>query len=278
VLAVALGGTGCAEDSAQEQAPVVLGMTDSLAPIYDTQQLTLYEVQVPVPFPVKAPSSQEESSLGGADAPYPHKPYLLDTDESIEVRFTISNLDTAEHSVYLCLDPWNEFVRYRPGVAYVNDEETLPNPSGFYKSFTVAPMSRVQGTVTTDDTTALAIGLATAMNIIDEPLPASYMGYSTTTLVDNVFSLQNRPLTNDTLVSQFIPGAIAGLTGFDLGLQSTSPENISVEILVDITDLNGDRIIQPGQGGKTIGIPKTILSPVPASQGGTGSGSADAGN
>jgi hypothetical protein len=96
--------------------------------------------------------------------------------------------------------------------------------------------------------------------------------------VDNVFSLQNRPLTNDTLVSQFIPGAIAGLTGFDLGLQSTSPENISVEILVDITDLNGDRIIQPGQGGKTIGIPKTILSPVPASQGGTGSGSADAGN
>jgi hypothetical protein len=261
---------GCESSGAnQVSQPIVLGMTDSVTPIFNTQQLTLYEVQVPVPLPVRMPTSQEESGLGGADPPYPHQPYLLDTDESLEVRFTISNLDNEQHAVYLLLDPWNEFVRYRPGVTFLNDEETLPNPSGFQKAFLVDGMSRVEGTVTTDDTTAMAIALATAMDILSQP--ANPMAtYSPTTLVDNAFDLQNRPISNDPLVSPYIPSTIAGLTGFDLGLQSDSAENISIEIVYDVMDLNGNRLIPQGQSGTPIGIPTTILSPEVA---GTGSGS-----
>jgi hypothetical protein len=250
----------------QVTAPIVLGMTDQLTPIINTQQLTLYEVQLPVPLPVRKPTSQEESSLGGAVGPYPHQPFLLDTDESLEVRFTISNLDTERHAVYLLLDPWNEFVRYRPGVTMLNDEETLPNPSGYQNSFLIDPMSRVEGTITTDDTTALALGLATAMQILS--LPVDPMApYPPVTLVDHVFDPQNRPLSNDPLVSQYIPSVIAGLTGFDLGLRADAAENVSVEIVVDITDLNGNRLVPQGQSGATIGVPKKILSPAPTAPG-----------
>jgi hypothetical protein len=261
---------GCESAGAdQVSQPIVLGMSDSVAPIYNTQQLTLYEVQVPVSLPVRQPTSQEESSLGGADPPYPHQPYLLDTDESLEIRFTISNLDSEQHAVYLLLDPWNEFVRYRPGVTFLNDEETLPNPSGFQKAFLVDAMSRVEGTVTTDDTTALAIALATAMAILSQPADPNAT-YSNTTLVDHAFDLQNRPISNDPLVSSYIPSTIAGLTGFDLGLQTDAAENVSIEIIYDIVDLNGNRLIPQGQSGTQIGIPTTILSPEMTM--GTGSG------
>jgi hypothetical protein len=238
-------------------------MTDQLTPIIMTQQLTLYEVQVPVPLPVRKPTSQEESSLGGAVGPYPHQPFILDSDESLEIHFTISNLDTDRHAVYLLADPWNEFVRYRPGVTTLNAEETLPNPSGYQKAFLIDPMSRVEGTITTDDTTALAVGLATAMQILSMPVDPMAT-YSAVTLVDHTFDPQNRPLANDPLVSQYIPSTIAGLTGFDLGLRADSAENVSVEIVVDITDLNGNRLVPQGQAGATIGVPRKILSPVAA--------------
>ncbi len=265
---LAASAIGCENGGAdQVTPPIVLGMTDQLTPVYMSQQLTLYEVQVPVPLPVRQPTAAEQSALGGAVGPYPHQPFLLSSDESLEVHFTISNLDTERHSINLLLDPWNEFVRYRPGVSMINDEETLPNPSGFEKPFLIDPMSRVQGTVTTDDTTALAIGLATAMQILSTPADPM-AAYSQATLVDHAFNLQNRPISNDPLVSSYIPSVIAGLTGFDLGLETESPENVSIEIQVDITDLNGNRLIPQGQSGATMGIPTTILSPVPAAPGG----------
>ena len=269
----------------QVTSPIVLGMTDQLTPIIMTQQLTMYEVQVPVPLPVRKPTSQEESSLGGAVAPYPHQPFLLDSDESLEIHFTISNLDTDRHAVYLLpdrpvrlisavnriykasglndLEQLENAPEYRPGVTVVDNETPLPNPSGYQKSFLIDPMSRVEGTITTDDTTALAVGLATAMQILSLPVDPM-AAYPVVTLVDHTFAPQNRPLSNDPLVSQYIPSTIAGLTGFDLGLRADTAENVSVEIVVDITDLNGNRLVPQGQTGATIGVPRTILSPAAA--------------
>jgi len=260
-LAAVVGA--CNNGADQVTAPIVLGMTSNVTPIYSSQQLTLYEVQVPVKLPVRKPTSQEEQALNGAEAPYPHKPFLLSSDYSLEIRFTISNLDTERHAVYLLIDPWNEFVRYHPGVSAFGDEETLPNTSGYQNSFLIDGMSRVEGTITTDDTTALALGLATVMKIASLPVDPM-AAYDTTTLMDNTFDLQNRPLANDPLIAPYIPSVIAGLTGFDLGLRTDTAENVSVEIVVDITDLNGNHLIPQGQSGTTIGIPSKILSPAAA--------------
>jgi hypothetical protein len=261
VVLGALMGLGCNSGGAnQSSTPIVLGMTDSVTPVYNTAQLTLYEVQVPVPLPVEKPTAQQEAALGGPVAPYPHEPFLLNSDISLEVHYTITNLDSQRHSVYLLLDPWNEFVRYKPGVQYVSDDETLPNLSGYENSILIDGDSRVQGTVTTDDTIAMAIGLAAAMDVMSQPANAMAT-YSQATLIDHIFNIQNRPISNDPLVSQYVPSVIAGLTGFDLGLRSDSPENIAIEIIVDITDLSGDRLVPQGQTESLIGLPPAVLTP-----------------
>src|SRR5262249_3661724 len=82
-----------------------------IAPAYSDQQLTMYEVQIPVQLPIRHPTDTERQALGEAE-PYPRAPFLLAGDERVEVRFTLSNLDAKQHVVELLLDPWNEFVRH----------------------------------------------------------------------------------------------------------------------------------------------------------------------
>ena len=261
LVALAGAAAGCANtDSNEVTQPVVLGMTNTVTPVYSDQQLTLYQVQVAVPLPVRKPTAQDRMAEGPAVAPYKHGPFLLASDIRLEIHYTISNLDTERHPVYILIDPWNEFDRYHPGVQQVNDEETLPNLSGFQKAFLIDGMQRVEGDLTSDDTTALAIGLATAMNIAVNP-PGPMADFDEATLFNHTFDLQNRPLQMDPLVGKYVPTVIAGLTGFDLGLRTDAPENVAIEILIDITDLNGNRLIPPGQSGATIGVPATLLSP-----------------
>ncbi len=262
-LALVLAGAAAAcanTDTNQTTPPVVLGMSSAVTPVYMDKQLTLYEVQVPVPLPVRQPTGAERSALGGAEDPYPNHPFLLNSDERLEVHFTISNLDDQRHAVYLLLDPWNEFVRYMPGVQIVSDEQTTPNSSGYQKPFLIDGKSRVQGTVTADDTTALAIGLATAMEIMSKPADPM-AAYGQGTLLNHIWDPQNRPIQSDLLLKSYVPSVVAGLTGFDLGLRTDSAVNVAVEIQLDITDLNGNRLIPPGQAGTPIGLPPMTLSP-----------------
>jgi hypothetical protein len=268
-LALMVALAACANtDANQTTPPVVLGMGSSVTPVYQDPQLTLYEVQVPVPLPVRKPTDAELSGLGGAVGPYPSHPFILASDESVEVHYTITNLDDQRHAVYLLLDPWNEFVRYRPGVQVVNDEKTVPNQSGIQNPILVDGKTRVEGTITTDDATALAIGLATCMAVnqantmmmMTMPM-GMMMGMGAGTLMNHAFDPQNRPIQNDLLLKQYVPTVIAGLTGFDLGLRTTEAMNVAVEIQVDVTDNQGDRIVPAGQPGEKIGLPPMVLSP-----------------
>jgi hypothetical protein len=255
----------CTTGDAQETPPIVLGMTDQIAPSYSDQELTLYEVQTPVELPVRKPNDQERQALQGLgdQPPYPRAPFLLVDDTRVEIRFTLSNLDDQEHTIELLLDPWNEFVRYRPGIQVVSDEETVPNFSGYDKFFVLPGKSRTQGTITSDDMRELAIDLATVQNILAQPVdPMAAM--SPTMLVNRAFNLQNRSNDGDPLLTPLIPKVIAGVTGFDLGLRGYAAGNVAVEITIDVTDVNGNRVIEPGNSDPSItpmGIPHTILSP-----------------
>lgn len=249
--------SSCVSGDAQVGTPVVLGMTNTIAPFYQDEQLTLYEVQIPVRFPVRRMLDGERTT--GTVEPYPRAPFLLASDERVEVHFTLSNLDDQPHNVEIVFDPWNEFVRYRPGVTQVSDEESVPNFSGWQKLMVVPAKSRIVGTLTPDDIQEMAIDLATVQAILAKPAGPND---NPTGMVNRAFNIQNRSNNGDLLLTPLLPKVIAGLTGFDLGLRTMEPANVAVEIIVDVTDLNGNRILAPGaKDSDKIPMPATVLSP-----------------
>ena len=292
-IAAILAAAACSQSSnTQTTAPLDLGMTSTMTPYYMDENITIYESETPVPLPVKKPSASDLSSLGPTPAgtPYPHAPYLLASDESLEVHYTISNLDTAQHAVWLCIDPWNEFVRWDPGVTVVDDEDTQPN-YGYDLVFLVPGLSRVDGTITSDDMQEIAIKLASVENLLASPQAVmgdggmlteggltadggaapddpnaddNENGYDATGIANNIMNPQNRSNGGDPIYTPWIPPVIAGLTGFDLGLRTFEQANVAVEITIDITDVNGNRFVPNDSTQAQLGLPPTTLSPAGA--------------
>jgi hypothetical protein len=278
----------CSNGSAdQVTGPIALGMSSAVMPSYSDGNITLYDVYAPVPFPVRHPTPAESSALGPTPkaTAYRHAPFLLASDESVEVHYVISNLEDTTESVWLLVDPWNEFVRWKPGVTVVSDEETDPN-FGYDQEFSIPPKSRIEGTLIPDDLQEMAIKLASVEYFLASPTAmqaespdAGDNSLDPTQVCDNIFNPQNRSNSGDPIFAPWIPPVIAGLTGFDLGLRvqdtadsaptTVGPEggsaapNIAIEITVDVQDLSGsrDRFVAQGTGGRLIGIPSTILSP-----------------
>lgn len=254
----------------QTTSPVVLGMTSAMAAYYTDQNTTIYESQRPVPLPVRKPSSMETSGAPPKGTPYGHAPYLLASDENVEVHYVITNVDPVMHSVWLLIDPWNEFVRWRPGVTVVSDEVTVPN-NGYNLAFAIAPKSRVIGTITADDFLEIATKLASTQNLLASSFAKTmavdggdpnYTGPTANELCNNIFDSLNRSNSGDLLYMPWIPPVIAGVTGFDLGLRTYEKANVAVEITIDIVDENGNRFVDPDSTSDSmIGVPHRTLSP-----------------
>ncbi len=258
VMTICAAVGACANsDANQVTSPVVLGMTTQLAPVYDDGEMQLYQVQLPVELPVRRWEDVEVQGLPRTD-PYPRTPFLKASDVRLEIRYTLTNLDDQPRTILLMLDPWNEFVRYKPGLV-VAEEMSLPNRSGLERRMRLEPKARVVGVLTNDDMTELATDLATAQNVLRSPPQdpnANVAG-----IMNRVFDFQNRSNVSDPIVSPFIPEVIAGLSGFDLGLRMEEQGTVAVEIVIDITDLNGNRVIPAGRTGTRIGMPGRIISP-----------------
>src|SRR5678815_3503634 len=110
--------------------------TDTTPPYYDVGETTLYEVQTPVQMPMRAPNASEQAQLGPAPTYLASfgaqsAPWIKADDVQTTIRFTITNLDDTKHAFELLIDPWNPYVKYKPGIEIVSDEETLPDLSGF---------------------------------------------------------------------------------------------------------------------------------------------------
>jgi hypothetical protein len=290
VVAVA----ACSQSSNdQTTAPFDLGMTSTMAAYYSDEELTIYEAQAPVPLPVRAPTASDMSSLGPTPAgtPYPHAPYLTADDESLEVHYTITNIDSTDHTVWMLVDPWNEFVRWNPGVSIVSDEETTPN-YGYDVAFLVPALSRIDGDLTPDDMHEIAIKLASVENLLaspqamavdnpdagggvagddggvnaDDPNAASSAStsFDPTAIANNIMNPQNRSNGGDPIYTPWIPPVIAGLTGFDLGIRTYEQANVAIEITITIQDLNGNRFVPANSTQAQIGLPPQTLSPAGA--------------
>jgi hypothetical protein len=269
----------CTDASAdQVTRPVALGMTSTTAPFYDDGQTMLFQVQVPVPLPVRAMTAGDVQAVGAAPAgtPYPRGVFLRAEDESVEIHFTLSNVDAASHNVWLLIDPWNEFVRWRPGLT-VTEEEATPN-FGYDLYFTVPGKQRVDGTITSDDVHEIAIKLASAEQLLASPqaqaqiqaqaqMQMTVSTFDGTAIANNIFNPQNRSnsVPPDLLYTPWIPPVIGGVTGFDLGLRTGEPANVAVEITMEVQDLRGDHFVQQDSNAAEMGMPPQTLSP-PAAQ------------
>lgn len=245
------------EGDTQVIPPVVLGMTETTPPAYDDGQTQIFETYLPVPLPLRRPTDEERPR--GDAAPYPRPPFHVAGDTRITARFTLSNLEDKQRIVELLIDPWNEFVRYSPGIVVGNDSAT-PNFSGIDRFFVIPPLGRIEGIITPDDVVELATDLGTAM-ALDKRQVDPMSAFAGPALFNRAFNTQNRSSQPDPLLAPFIPKLVAGLVGFDLGLRTAEPAKIAIEVVLDVEDLNGDRVIPAGDDARRVGRPGTALVP-----------------
>ncbi|MBV9946378.1 MAG: hypothetical protein JOZ69_05995, partial [Myxococcales bacterium] len=67
VLALSVAVAGCSPGAAdQVTAPVVLGMTASMMPTYSDGNVSLYQVQIAVPLPVRKMTGSDVRAAGAA--------------------------------------------------------------------------------------------------------------------------------------------------------------------------------------------------------------------
>ncbi len=267
-LGVALAGCGEEEETRTLQ-PQVLGMTSQIGSIYDDGEMTLYEVKMPVAFPIKAPTQAEQASLNANPvAPYPAKPWVTTDDVKVQISWTLTNLDPDTHAVELLIDPWNEFGRYWPGLALVDADngEFQPNLSGIdilmeLPGTASGRSSRRRGTFTFQDMNELAIDFATVMNIIaTAPPPDPNAEYDqTVTLANHAFAVENKSY-NDLLVKGYIPNVVPALIGIDAGLRTREPANIALEIVVEVVDLGSERVIKRDEKDAVIPEPTNFIT------------------
>jgi len=255
VFVTAIGVAACesSTDATGIIAPVDVGMTSTVSPYYTDGNLTLYWEQRPVSLPIRKGTGKEK-----VVSPYPASPYVLSSDYELEVNYTVSNLDNQGHTAWITVDPWNQFVQYDPGITIVSDDETEPNLTGLETPVVLNPMSRIQGTFTSDDMSDLATKLAIAMAIMKTPVNPMAT-FSQATLLNHDFDTQYRTNDGDPLMSPFIPSVIAGLTGFNIGIESYEPMNVAIEITMQIIDNSNGKLIPPGESGTPVGPPSTLL-------------------
>jgi hypothetical protein len=265
----ASGLVGCASSKEQQVLPpVVLGMTETTPPAFDDGQTKIYQVTEEVRLPLREPLSGERPE--GKVDPYPRAPFHVVRDTRITVRWTLSNLEDKQNIVELLFDPWNEFVRYSPGVN-AGGEEALPNFSGNQRFVILPPLGRVEGILTPDDVLELATDLATCMALDKQKPPAGSAPdpnnpASGPALFNRAMNTENRStVTFDPVLAKYIPPVVAGLTGFDVGLRSAGPVRVAVELVIDVEDLQGNRVVPSGAGLDTVAPPRTRLVP-PAPQ------------
>jgi hypothetical protein len=243
-LGVFLLGAGltnaCGSDvDKQTYFPVALGMVSGDPPLYGDGETEIYQVRRPVSLPIVLPTDAERAALAAvAVPPYGRTPWITKKDIRVQISWTISNLEKRAHNVEILIDPWNEFVRYVPGVS-VGEEETVPDLSGIDLLIRVEGMSRKTGTFTFDDMDELATDLATVQTIIATSPPDAT---GVNGLVNHAFEIHNRSSDNDRLIQAFIPSTVAGLVGFDLGLRAHESATVAIEILVEATDSVGNRL------------------------------------
>lgn len=269
-LVLVLGSLGlcaCTDDDSRRLDPVSVAMIgdESFAPIYDDNELTIYETKTSLMLPIVAPSAAQLERLGSdASDPFERLPWVSRNDVSVQVTWTLSNLDAGSHNVWVMLDPWNEFGRYEPAV-HVEDDTAVRDFSGIDMLFALPGLDddaepRIVGTLTFDDMDELAVDFATVFKILNDaaPVDAEEEEDPRSTLINHAFNVRDRSHRSP-LLDPYRPSVVPGLVGFDFGLRTSEPANVALEIVVELRD-EGDRVARRGESVPLLEPPEAIIS------------------
>lgn len=259
----------CGEGETRRLQPVSVGLAETVPPIYDDGELTIYEAKTRLMLPIIAPSDAQLARLSTEPSdPFERQPWVTHDDIGVQVTWTLSNLDATDRSVWVMIDPYNEFGRYEPAIV-VTDDEAVRDLSGIDMLFLLpgteseaasAADPRIVGTFSFDDMDELALDFATVFKIIEDAAPTDEVEDDPrSTLVNYAFNVRNRSY-NSPLLARYRPAAVPGLVGFDFGLRTDEPANVALEIVVEIRDRRGDRVAERGQTVRLIDPPDAVIS------------------
>ena len=269
ITVCAAAGAGCEAGQTRRLSPVSVALSESVPPIYDDGELTIYEAKSALSLPIIAPGEAAYEQLWAQPSdPFERRPWVTSDDVEVQVNWTLSNLDEAAHAVWVMIDPHNEFGRYEPALT-VTDDEAVRDLSGIDMLFLVPGVSaapgaaepRVTGTFTFDDMNELALDFAAVFKILRDAAPAegSEDEDPRGTLVNYAFNVRNRSY-NSPLLAPYLPAVVPGLIGFDFGVRSDEPMNVALEIVVELRDRRGDRVAERGQAVRLIDPPEAVIS------------------
>ncbi|HWO14777.1 MAG TPA: hypothetical protein VNN80_34980 [Polyangiaceae bacterium] len=260
--------SGCSAEETRRLTPVSIALAETVAPIYDDGELTIYEAKTSLDLPIIAPSDVVVEQLWAMPQdPFERRPWITSDDVEVQVNWTLSNLDEVERTVWVMIDPHNEFGRYEPALV-VTDDEAVRDLSGIDMLFLVpgvsaepgAPESRITGTFTFDDMDELAHDFATVFKILRDAIPADPEEDDPRgTLINYAFNVRNRSY-NSPLLAPYQPAIVPGLVGFDFGVRTSEPANVALEIVVELRDRRGDRVAERGQTVRLLEPPEAIIS------------------
>jgi len=267
LLASGLLALACGDGDTRRLPPVSVALAETVPPIYDDGELTIYEAKTQLMLPIIAPSDAQLDRLSEEPSdPFQRQPWVTHDDVGVQVTWTLSNLDAADRSVWVMIDPYNEFGRYEPAIT-VTDEEAVRDLSGIDMLFLlpgtesdVGAEPRIIGTFTFDDMDELALDFATVFKVIEDAAPVDEEEDDPrSTLVNYAFNVRNRSY-NSPLLDPYRPASVPGLVGFDFGLRTSQAANVALEIVVEIRDRRGDRVAQRGQTVRLLDPPEAVIS------------------
>jgi hypothetical protein len=271
VLGTCVFVLACGSGDTRRLSPVSVALSEGVPPVYDDGELTIYEAKTSLMLPIVAPGESDMARLRAEPSdPFERQPWITHEDVGVQVTWTLSNLDGTDRSVWVMIDPYNEFGRYQPAIV-VTDEQATRHLSGIDMLFLLpgtaseqagggAAEPRVVGTFTFDDMDELALDFATVFKILEDAAPVDDSEDDPrATLVNYAFNVRNRSY-NSPLLDAYRPSTAPGLVGFDFGVRSFEPANIALEILVEIVDHRGGRVAARGQSVRLLEAPEAVIS------------------
>jgi len=265
LVLVVLGAAGCQSEETRRLDPISVALADTVPPVYDDGELTIYEAKTGLLLPIIAPRQDQLDALSQEEMdPFARRPWVTHDDVGVQVTWTLSNLDAESRSVWVMIDPWNEFGRYEPAIQG-EGEEAVRDLSGIDMLFLLPGINdpdsaRLIGTFTFDDMDELAVDFATVFKILNDAVPAAEDEEDPrSTLVNHAFNVRNRTYDSP-LLEPYRPSVVPGLIGFDFGVRTSAPANVALEIAVEVVDRRGDRVAERGDSPRMLPEPETVVS------------------
>jgi hypothetical protein len=213
--------------------PVVqVALTGDTPAAFTMEDTQIFVIEQRVALPIRKPTDTVLADLQTAaqdmdGLPFPRMPWLARDALSLQVDFTLYNLDDQAHDVTVTMNGFNEFDEYVPGINVIDDDVVI-DFAQWERLYTVPAKQRIARTIREEEFDEAAVDLATVVN-----------GAPSSNQVVYFENLSDR----DSRSQKYIPAVIPGLGGFRIGMRTTEAVNVLLEATVRVRDTD-DRLAE----------------------------------